>query len=193
MMHGHEVDSNTMQAGVSPTFGCASWSLWILAAVAGTAVGWRLGWRLSILVSGQLASPTLGLTVGLVLGFSQWIILRGYMPRAGWWILASGLGWAAGFPLGAGLSYLVGLMDIWFGVMVGAMVGLFTGVPQWLLLQRQSGYAAWWAPASIFAWAAALMFYRGGPSWMGAYYGLMVGIATGLALFGILGFARQAT
>jgi hypothetical protein len=42
---------------------------------------------------GLLAGPV----VGMGLGLSQWLALRRRTARAGWWIVASVIGWLAGF------------------------------------------------------------------------------------------------
>jgi hypothetical protein len=37
------------------------------------------------------------LALGTVVGIAQWVALRQWVSKAGWWILASSLGWAAAF------------------------------------------------------------------------------------------------
>ncbi len=67
---------------------------WVLA----TAGGWLLGMsliaafiRLQWMVSAQLDLTFI--LVALSIGLAQWLVLRRRLPRAGWWILASLLGW----------------------------------------------------------------------------------------------------
>ncbi len=75
------------------------WPKWILASVAASAafalvffgVGWfdaDLGFLLAIGLYGALA------------GVLQWWVLRARVPRAGWWVLASALGWLVSIPAG---------------------------------------------------------------------------------------------
>jgi hypothetical protein len=169
--------------------GCGFWFLWTLATVAGTGLGWLAGWWLSFRIPGQLSTAMLGLVVGLTVGALQWAVLRPYLPGIGW-ILASTFGWGIGFALGVRLAYLSNLSDIAFGLAVGATTGLMTGILEWLVLRGRTPHAAWWIPASVFGWTAALFFYRAGLSAIGAYYGLLVGMVSGWAMLGILSFAR---
>ncbi len=37
---------------------------------------------------------------GTLLGVTQWLVLRGQVASAGWWVLASTVGWIVAFPLG---------------------------------------------------------------------------------------------
>jgi len=66
--------------------------------------------------------------VGVVLGILQWAVIRKHIPRAGWWVLASSLGWGIGMPAGdaAGPPGL------------GAVYGALTGVVIVLLLRQRS-------------------------------------------------------
>jgi hypothetical protein len=68
--------------------------------VLATFGGWLLG-VLLILISGWLNSwtnesfdlPLAFIELGLSIGVGQWLLLRQYLPRAGWWIGANVLGW----------------------------------------------------------------------------------------------------
>jgi hypothetical protein len=67
---------------------------WVLA----TAGGWLLGMflimaflRLQWMVLAQ--TDLAFLVMGLSIGFAQWLVLRRRLPGAGWWIVASLLGW----------------------------------------------------------------------------------------------------
>ena len=57
------------------------------------------------------------------MGTAQWLILRRWVHQAGWWIVVSTLGWAAG------LSGFVGPF------LVGAVVGAVTGIAMELLVR----------------------------------------------------------
>ncbi len=64
---------------------------------------------------------------GAAAGLLQWPVLRRAVPRAGWWVLASTLGWIAGIPAGEAVG--------WNGL--GAVHGVITGtVLVWLLRAR---------------------------------------------------------
>ena len=107
-------------------------------------------------------------------------------PLAGWWILASGLGWTAGLPVGAILAQRIGLSEALFGVVMGAVIGVTTGLLQWIYLSRHVTSAGWWIPANIFAWASSILYYQAGVSWLGVLYGALAGIVTGVAILWLI-------
>jgi len=55
-----------------------------------------------------VAQPGAFLVVLILPAFLQWLILRHWFPRAGWWIPASGVGWFLGFLL---LSWGIAVAD----------------------------------------------------------------------------------
>lgn len=66
---------------------------------------------------------------GMAAGMLQWVILRGQLPRAAWWIVASAVGWILGMPLG----------DVNGPPALGAVYGLATGTALvWLLRSDQT-------------------------------------------------------
>jgi hypothetical protein len=70
------------------------------------------------------------LMVGLMVGVAQWLLLRRWCRRAGWWILASSLGWS-----GVGLTWALSSDSPFFftGFVVwGAVTG---GILVWILRQ----------------------------------------------------------
>jgi hypothetical protein len=87
-----------------------------------------------------------GIVFGVITGFFQWLVLRRYLSRAGWWIVASAVGWAVGIAL----SWIVHWDDVGF-VAIGAIVGAV----QWLILRRQVRRAGWWILASAVGWAVS--------------------------------------
>ena len=64
---------------------------------------------------------------GTVAGVLQWAVLRRQVPRAGWWVLASTVGWVVGMPAGEMLG--------WNGL--GAAYGIITGTVLVLLLRQR--------------------------------------------------------
>ncbi|RPI34417.1 MAG: hypothetical protein EHM70_02920 [Chloroflexota bacterium] len=166
--------------------GCGMWFAWLFASTLGSFLGWILAWRASFVVPGVFSIITLGLVMGVVIGVLQWLVLRAHFKGAGWWIIASGLGWAAGFPVGAALAQQLGLTGYLFGVVLGLATGAAVGVAQWLVLRRRASRAMVWIPASIFAWTSSLLYYRPQGSGIGVMYGLLSGIVTGVALLWLL-------
>ena len=69
---------------------------WVLATLGGWLLGMLLVALLSRLVKPDILSRSFDLAL-LLMGFSigvvQWLLLRRRLPRAGWWVAASLLGW----------------------------------------------------------------------------------------------------
>lgn len=103
------------------TLGAVQWLLirryrpasldWIIATTAGWCVGTLLAEALLFpIVAGHvqfgwpgdtlLRGGEFGLVVGAVVGFAQWRLLRREVAHAGWWILASAVGWSLGWLVG---------------------------------------------------------------------------------------------
>ena len=72
-----------------------SWA-WVAATVLGVlgAMVVDLAANICIFIGAGLVMP------GFVLGFAQWIVLRHYVQRAAWWILACTIGWILALILG---------------------------------------------------------------------------------------------
>ena len=117
--------------------GWGFWLLWMLASAVGSVL---LGKGMQFVDSELLVA-----LLGLIVGIAQWLVLRQYVRKAGWWILASAIGWGVGFIL----AFTV--IDLYFyfsseelalavdGVIVGATYGL----AQWLALHRLVHQAGW--------------------------------------------------
>ncbi len=94
--------------------------------------------------------------LGLVTGFLQYLLLRRHLPRIGWWIAATTLGWSLGL-IGGRVLYrtLYGTLDvsaIWFEILMTALAGGAMGLAQWLVLHQRVRHAAWWILANILGW-----------------------------------------
>lgn len=111
------------------------WRSWALATAVGGFIAWVLGMLPSTIMSATAHAATaataaggspadipdavqlvlaaaMGLFVlGPILGVPQWRVLRRFVPRAGWWVLANGVAWAVGMPL------------VFLGVQAGAAGG----------------------------------------------------------------------
>ena len=145
------------------------WLQWVLASI----VGWALGVIVSLLASAIApvgrAMPAIGATlVGAGIGIMQWLILRRRFRRAGWWVLASAMGWAVGWAVGQNLiepvvmflskyeEALGGRSVVTLSVL-GVMVGGTVGTMQWLVLRRWVYWAGWWILANIVGLAAGFV------------------------------------
>jgi hypothetical protein len=123
----------------------AGW--WVLASTAGFAVAVAggsgaavvaFGYDMGGVMSGFM--PVLGWTVvaalgGAVTGTLQRLVLRGQVSRAGWWVLASTVGWGLSMAVmarGFGVMGVGGLFWPLAGAGLGAVTG---GALVWLLRQ----------------------------------------------------------
>lgn len=100
--------------------------------------------------------------LALLTGFLQYLLLRGYLPRMGWWIAATVLGWLLfavvhflPAPFTANLP--PALAFVLAVVFMGGSIGLF----QWLLLRRRVNRAVYWILSSGIGWAVALLLTDG--------------------------------
>ena len=101
---------------------------WIELTVAGWVIGWPLTlWGLGFperLLSTWPSSPAAGpveqdaphlmlsmaawIAAGVVVGLGQWLRLRQKVKQAGWWVLATAIGWV--IAAGAGVGVMTGTM-----------------------------------------------------------------------------------
>ncbi len=79
----------------------------------------------TVVLCGVLVSGLSGAVAGLGLGSAQWLVLRRSVSSAGWWLVASCVGWTAGLSLGSGMLDLLGtpLSLLVVGVVSGAVTG----------------------------------------------------------------------
>jgi hypothetical protein len=145
------------------------WRVWVIATALGAFIAWTLAMIPSTLLftgpdSGSVApgemsdlliyalAAGMGLVVGSILGVPQWLALRRYLPKAGWWVLANGLAWMLGMVVvfmgtslipAEGITVQVALLLLLFVVAAGAVVGAVHGlVLIWLLRQRRLNVTA---------------------------------------------------
>lgn len=113
-------------------------SQWVLAST----VGWILVGALAdvLEIKGGLVAVWPAL-IGATVGTFQWLVLQKHVPLAGFWIVASAIGWVAGWYAGSAMDEVVTMfvyserlgLAILFAVLA-AVVGAFTGlVLIWLL------------------------------------------------------------
>ena len=158
------------------------WALWALLAalggVAGGAVTWS--WATEVLARGAvsagqtadvaaalaLAGMVTGAAAGVVGGLGEWLLLRRWVSRAGWWIVATAGGRAVGWPLALTVGWLwselvvgstgsgaAGILGLDMGGLVG---GSIVGLSQWLVLRRWVSRAWWWIAATAAGGAAGI-------------------------------------
>lgn len=154
---------------------------WVAATVAGMCLAWILtlavlaqitglvGGR--IVVAGQsritedyLLNWILFPVIGLLTGCLQYFFLRRYLPRAGWWITATALGWvliSLALRLFAApghlLSAILGGSGVVSVAVAAALLGGLLAVPQWLVLRPRVPHAGGWLAISVLGWLAAAL------------------------------------
>jgi len=130
--------------------------------------------------------------IGLATGIFQYLLLRRYLPRMGWWITATTLGWSLAF-IGGDLLYrtLYTTLDvdsIWFGALMIVLVGGSLGPAQWLVLRRCVHHAAWWILVNVLVWGIVGLVIGGTVSSLLDLlaFALIPGIATSVVLWLLL-------
>jgi len=148
-----------MRKEVSAPFDWSLWFQWLMA----TTWGWFLG--------ESLFPGIARAAVGIAVGIFQWLVLYRRVNKAWRWILASGMGWLAGWLIE--LVMLPAELDFLSGILIGGGIGS----AQWLILRLEVDWAFWWIPISILAWVTGLTILPGI-----FLTGMMVGVLTGVAL-----------
>ena len=96
---------------------------------------------------------------GALSGVAQWLLLRRRLPRAGWWIAASALGWVGAAVAGVWVALTTQLLPP-DGVVVatllggGCAFGAIRGAALWLVLRRHVSGPGWWVLMTAVGWAA---------------------------------------
>jgi hypothetical protein len=119
-------------------------------------------------------------------------LLRRYLPRMGWWIGATTLGWFLATVIILFLTEGLTMNANWFYFwIIPSLIGGSVGFGQWLLLRRRVPRAGWWIPATIAGWLAVRL--AAGETLVGpldiAYLAILPALATAVT-FGLL--IRQA-
>ena len=89
----------------------------------------------------------------LLTSFFQYILLRRCLPKMGWWIVATGLGWMS-------VWVILQMSFSWFGsnfnlILGFSLIGTLIGFFQWLLLRQRLPKATWWILANTLGWGLA--------------------------------------
>lgn len=100
-----------------------------------------------------LAMYALVPSISILMGIVQYALLRRYLLRVGWWILATVAGWFVGVLLIA-LPNWLGWMDERLNNLdlIFLIMGLAIGVSQWVFLRRRLAQAGWWIAANVAGW-----------------------------------------
>jgi hypothetical protein len=185
--------------------GWAGISLWALVTAVGAALvsASRLA---DYLFPGVQAITTVSLAL------LQWLILRWWIPKVGWWAPVTIVAWTVGPAVGLtvatlilelagmGLRVVTGIeMPRLLEAFVGYIfVGVVIGACQWLVLRRSLSRARWWIAALALTWGVSEFAAAGGAEfvdglkettgpelWYAGYWGtnaLLHALLTGAAL-----------
>jgi hypothetical protein len=101
---------------------------------------------------------------GLVIGIFQYLLLRRYYSKMGWWVLTTFLGWAPAWLLISVRYNPLGDYDppseAVYALLAGMAIGLLLGGLQWLLLRGQVTRAGWWIPVNMLGFGIAGLVMR---------------------------------
>jgi len=99
-------------------------------------------------------SAVSAITLGATIGATQWLVLRRRLPRTGWWVLATLIGYS--IPLALGGNLAGGFEPPWLaGLVIFLEFGVILGALQWLVLRGRVNHSGWWIAISIAGWAIA--------------------------------------
>jgi hypothetical protein len=150
--------------------GLSIWLWWLIAWIAGLLLGLLLTFVIFTLMKSilhDLSPQTYTYVafpfVGLTLGFSQWFLIRRYLPRAKRWILANTLSYSLSM-------FLLILLDPFFEAMtdyrdyIGFVVVGIASLLLWLVIRRRFTRSLGWTLVSgiglaIFFYAIRIVGY----------------------------------
>lgn len=126
----------------------------------------------TILVNGQtritedyLASFVLFPLLGLITGLSQYLLLRRYLAKVGWWVVATFLGWILPFTIMQLVFTLFPIGEKNFASILRTLIfflmGGLLGLIQWFVLRKRIQDAGWWILANSLGWGLAIWITGG--------------------------------
>lgn len=200
------------------TVGWAFYLQWVWFAALGFGVGSAVGNAIAHPIPETLQSVRniVGwFAGGACVGAAQWVLLRWAVAPARWWVVASAMGWTAGFLLFeqgsavlngllAGVLALAGVVDaktlgnfpfeLFDNPFGGAVTGASIGLLQWLVLHREVNGAGWWVLVSSMGWAMAYIAPQMGPTSAGSAtaLGMITGSLSGVLLVWLLRRRRRS-
>lgn len=174
---------------------------WVVLNTLGIPIAWLISYFLSMYVSSLLAEYVFIPLFALLAGLLQYLLLRRYLPRIGWWIAATAVGWPlvpAVFQLGYAV-WPVALANSTWPTANDALrgigfvsVGVVTGLAQWLVLRRRVPRAEWWILANALGWGLVHLIVGEFDSLVvQLFVGAVPAVVTGLALWWLLAHLPQ--
>ncbi|MGD0551066.1 MAG: hypothetical protein ABSB25_00290 [Sedimentisphaerales bacterium] len=195
---------------------------WVLLTVAGWTIGFPLGfvfvavagWIIglsegsdSIILKLGLDNAAVFIVVVAVVSLMQWFALRRVVQRAGFWVLASIIGFTIPSSIHGVVCHVYGYPDDLgpLGALVWTLFfilgGTLTGLLQQRILRHQVRRSGWWVPASAAGWGLVVIGFGIVSKILGVrlqVVGLiassgLLGIVTGVTLIWLLRQPRQQT
>ncbi len=137
-----------------------------------------LGWLLGSLIFPGLALINSGFGVGLF----QWFVLQSRIRRPWRWVVATFIGWTLGYFI------TLFVLPPELAPLKGMVIGLMTGIAQWLILRQELHWAGWWIVFSTIGWITGLTLLPGI-----LLTGTMAGALTGLCLEVLIQYPKPKT
>ena len=133
------------------------WLLWVLATWLGLFLAFAMQSYFTFFppetVIEELAINFMGgMQFAVPLAIAQWLVLRGRVSGAEWWIPGTIMAASLAFPLARAITLIAA--EIWPAtylvdpLMSNTLFGAFLGTSQWLILRRQVSKSGWWVMAS---------------------------------------------
>lgn len=148
----------------------ALWFSWIMASAVGWAAAHLLFRGIPIVIAGTAIAAL------------QAAVLHGRIKNPWRWGVFSTLGWSAAYIL------LTILLPVHNTGLLGPLMGVSFGIPQWLILKKEVHWAGWWIPMSIIGWTSGLTLLPGLFS-----SGALPGAWTGLTLVTLLKYSTPSS
>ena len=181
---------------------------WVLLTIAGWAIGFPLGFVLvavagwiigvhegSILLKLGLDNAAAFVVVVAVVSLMQWLALRRVVQRAGFWVLASIIGFTISSSIHGVVCHVYGYPDdlgplgaqVW--ILFFILGGTLTGLLQQRILRHQVRRSGWWVPASAAGWGLVVI----GFGIVSKILGVRLQVVGEIASSGLLGIVTGVT
>ena len=181
---------------------------WVLLTIAGWAIGFPLSFVFvavagliigvhegSILLKLGLDNAAAFVVVVAVVSLMQWLALRRVVQRAGFWVLASIIGFTISSSIHGVVCHVYGYPDDLgpLGALVWTLFfilgGTLTGLLQQRILRHQVRRSGWWVPASAAGWGLVVI----GFGIVSKILGVRLQVVGEIASSGLLGIVTGVT
>ncbi len=205
------LEKRTKMAVIKTDGGQIGWRFgirWVLLTVAGWTIGFPLGFVLvavagwiigvhegSILLKLGLDNAAAFIVVVAVVSLMQWLALRRVVQRAGFWVLASIIGFTISSSIHGVVCHVYGYPDdlgplgaqVW--TLFFILGGTLTGLLQQRILRHQVRRSGWWMPASAAGWGLVVI----GFGIVSKILGVRLQVVGEIASSGLLGIVTGVT